>query len=1133
MFSYDDDEMVKAKTGNWFVTNPQRARSNNSAILLRDKITKEEFHDLMQSVKEFGEPGFIFSDSTEFTYNPCQPAFAPILTPNGLSTMGDIKEGDLIWSKSGWTTVIKKWSTGFKDVYNYKTTFGAVPCTENHRLVSNGIKIEAKDCSSIDVLAGNYTEVKIDPSIVMDGLVIGDGSIHKASKIGNQKLLYIGNDDQDYFTSEVSEFIRDLRWSKAHSITTNISESELTLITDREIPSRYVYSDINTQASFLRGLFSANGSVTCKRVTLKATSFKIIKDAQLMLSALGIRSYFTTNKPAICKHKNGVYTSKKSYDLNISTDIDKFSKLIGFIQIYKNNKLESVLANKQGKLERKSGSKIIRNEFLGNFEVFDITVDNEEHTYWSGGHNISNCVEIGKLPITAKGISGWQGCVTGDTKLITKESIVNIKDTVGNEIEIWNGEKWSKVIPRITGKNRNDFYRVTFSDGSFLDCTSNHKFLAKPSGKGNFEIIETKDLMARKNSVTRNLIVPRAEIKYTSIKNNIEYAYEYGFILGDGTCTNHNTETLTIRRPWATLYECSGKNNLPLKGIKLSEGIRDGSKFTRIYFDDVDKYFAHKLKYENGLPEEIFSWSRKSIIDFIAGWIDSDGTKASNGFRIYGQENKLRDLQLLFTKLGISSSINLFSKAGTVTNKTTRRTDLYFIQVSDTKDLYSNRIVLKSKPTFAKAKYQNIVTVEKLNIIEDSYCFDENEKHCGVFNNILTKQCNLNEINGGACTSKEIFFDACKAAAILGTLQAGYTNFKYLTKETKEIFEREALLGVSVTGWMNNPDILFDEEIMREGAEIVKATNKIVAEMIGIRPAARTTCVKPSGNASVLLGTASGIHGEHAPRYLRNVQMNKESEVVKLIKETNPLMVEESVWSATKSDYIISFPLESKQSSVYKNDLLGIKQLEYVKLAQQNWIEYGTNRDLCTDTRIRHNVSNTIVVDDWDAVEEYVFENRKYFAGISFLGMSGDKDYNQAPFTTVLTAAEILNKYGDASMFASGLLVEGLDAFNQNLWLACDTVMGFGLDLTSQNHENMLQRDFVDRAIKFAHKYFNDNLQEMSYCLKDVYLLHKWNKITMNQQEIDWIYNLEPKDYVDVNTLGAIACSGGACELTF
>ena len=802
MFSYDDNEMVKAKTGNWFVTNPQRARSNNSAILLRNKITKEEFHDLMQSVKEFGEPGFIFSDSTEFTYNPCQPAFAPILTPNGLSTMGDIKEGDLIWSKSGWTTVIKKWSTGFKDVYNYKTTFGAVPCTENHRLVSNGIKIEAKDCSSIDVLAGNYTEVKIDPSIVMDGLVIGDGSIHKASKIGNQKLLYIGNDDQDYFTSEVSEFIRDLRWSKAHSITTNISESELTLITDREIPSRYVYSDINTQASFLRGLFSANGSVTCKRVTLKATSFKIIKDAQLMLSALGIRSYFTTNKPAICKHKNGVYTSKKSYDLNISTDIDKFSKLIGFIQIYKNNKLKSVLANKQGKLERKSGSKIISNEFLGNFEVFDITVDNEEHTYWSGGHNISNCVEIGKLPITAKGISGWQGC-------------------------------------------------------------------------------------------------------------------------------------------------------------------------------------------------------------------------------------------------------------------------------------------------------------------------------------------NLNEINGGACTTEEIFYDACKAAAILGTLQAGYTDFKYLAKESMEIFRREALLGVSVTGWMNNPDILFDKEVMRKGAEIVKATNKIVAKLIGINPAARTTCVKPSGNASVLLGTASGIHGEHAPRYLRNVQMNKESEVVKLIKETNPLMVEESVWSATGSDYIISFPLESKTGSVYKNDLLGVKQLEYVKLAQQNWIEYGTDTELCTDSRIRHNVSNTIVVDDWDAVEKYVFDNRKYFAGISFLGMAGDKDYNQAPFTTVLTAAEILNKYGDASMFASGLLVEGLDAFNQNLWLACDTVMGFGLDLTNQNHENMLQRDFVDRAVKFAHKYFKDNLQEMSYCLKDVYLLHKWNKITMNQNEINWIDNLQPKDFVEVDTLGAIACSGGACELTF
>ena len=109
--------------------------------------------------------------------------------------------------------------------------------------------------------------------------------------------------------------------------------------------------------------------------------------------------------------------------------------------------------------------------------------------------------------------------------------------------------------------------------------------------------------------------------------------------------------------------------------------------------------------------------------------------------------------------------------------------------------------------------------------------------------------CNLTEINGGMCVSWKDFEIACKAGAILGTLQAGYTNFKYLTPATKEITDREALIGVGITGWMNNPEILFDKENMIKGANLVKQVNTQVAKIIGINRAARTTVVKPSGNA--------------------------------------------------------------------------------------------------------------------------------------------------------------------------------------------------------------------------------------------------------------------------------------------
>lgn len=118
LFSSDDVEMINAKTGNWFVQNPQRARSNNSVILHRDEVTKEEFHKYFDAVKSYGEPGFCFTESFDIVYNPCQPCWAKLLTPNGIKELKEINIGDLIWSSEGWTKVLNKWSTGVKKCIN-------------------------------------------------------------------------------------------------------------------------------------------------------------------------------------------------------------------------------------------------------------------------------------------------------------------------------------------------------------------------------------------------------------------------------------------------------------------------------------------------------------------------------------------------------------------------------------------------------------------------------------------------------------------------------------------------------------------------------------------------------------------------------------------------------------------------------------------------------------------------------------------------------------------------------------------------------------------------------------------------------------------------------------------------------
>lgn len=390
--------------------------------------------------------------------------------------------------------------------------------------------------------------------------------------------------------------------------------------------------------------------------------------------------------------------------------------------------------------------------------------------------------------------------------------------------------------------------------------------------------------------------------------------------------------------------------------------------------------------------------------------------------------------------------------------------------------------------------------------------------------------CNLCEINGAACHTPATFLAACKAAAILGTLQAGYTDFKYLDEVTRRIFENEALIGVSITGWVNSADRLFDPELLRTGAAEVLRTNEAVAAAIGINKAARTTCVKPSGNSSVLLGTASGIHGEHAPRYLRNVQLNKGTEVAAAVLAANPEMVEESVWSANKTDYVVSFPVHAVHGSLFKSDLLGIEQLKLVKLVQNSWVEAGTRPYDASDPRskLRHNVSNTIVVDDWDQVTKYVYDNRADFAGISFLAHTGDLDYEQAPFTEILTAQELVTKYGAAAVFASALTAEAMTAFG-SVWAAANAAL-YDAEI-KPDHAGQQKLEWVRRFKQYASTFFSGNITKASYCLKHVHLLYRWEKICRTLKPIDWQNALQTPRAVDVDTLGAQACAGGACDI--
>lgn len=396
--------------------------------------------------------------------------------------------------------------------------------------------------------------------------------------------------------------------------------------------------------------------------------------------------------------------------------------------------------------------------------------------------------------------------------------------------------------------------------------------------------------------------------------------------------------------------------------------------------------------------------------------------------------------------------------------------------------------------------------------------------------------CNLCEINASACSdskhrfSESKFYELCRNASIIGTLQAGYTNFPYLGKQSEWIISGESLLGVSITGWMTRPE-LFNEEILRKGAQIVKETNSEVAKLISINESARSTTVKPSGNASVILKTASGIHPEHSKRYFRIMQLNKDSETAKWLLENNPEVLEESKWSNTNSDYVVYSPCENSDDVIYKHDMKGVKHLKLIELVQNSWVAEGKREELCYNKQTNHNVSNTVIIDNIDEIVDYIYQKCNNFTAVSFISLWGDKDYAQAPFTSVLDTNELISKYGDGAIFMAGLIVDGLHYFDGDLWEATTYVLDRTKELVGRRDKVLLQKDWLRRVKKFAKSYFKKDINETIYCMKDVHLWHKWQVINRNFKLVDFSTILTKPSYEDVSKYGSMACSGGSCDL--
>jgi ribonucleoside-triphosphate reductase len=249
--------------------------------------------------------------------------------------------------------------------------------------------------------------------------------------------------------------------------------------------------------------------------------------------------------------------------------------------------------------------------------------------------------------------------------------------------------------------------------------------------------------------------------------------------------------------------------------------------------------------------------------------------------------------------------------------------------------------------------------------------------------------CNLCEVNASDIDSQEEFNKRVKAAAFIGTLQAGYTNFHYLREVWRETTEKDALIGVSMTGIGSGAVLGYD---MEAAAKLVKRENSRVAKLIGIRKAARCTTVKPAGTTSLALGTSSGIHAWHNDYYIRRIRVGKNETIYNYLVNNHPILIEDEYFRPHDTA-VISIPQKAPKGAILRTES-PFQLLERIKLVANEWVKSGHRTGSNT-----HNVSATVSLkpEDWDLAGEWMWKNREHYNGLSVLPFNGGT-YVQAPF---------------------------------------------------------------------------------------------------------------------------------------
>lgn len=646
---------------------------------------------------------------------------------------------------------------------------------------------------------------------------------------------------------------------------------------------------------------------------------------------------------------------------------------------------------------------------------------------------LSNSGEPGFM-FTNNSSYGLNPCISGDTWVTTIDGPFQVKELIGVKTQLLkDGKFYNTTKEGFWCSGIKPVYELKLDKGYSIKATKNHQFLTDKGWK------ELKDISIFEDEI---ILSNNENISWLGLGGTKEEGWLLGNLIGDGTFSSKEKAVLQY---WGdNKFEMKKITYNLLKYCKLFEG---GEHYTKSEYSE--KYnktsiSSKKLVQLSNLwgikkGNKIFNdLIEKSSSEFyrgvIGGLFDADGSVyvSNGGINIDISQSNLNTLlrcQRMLLRLGIPSKITLANKEG---NKLCPGPNFY--DTREMKEYYcnnnyilriSNKInvskffnVFYVKDELKIKKYQDLVSKYvltyknkyKSKILSITYVGEEEVYDCTIpeissfeANGIITHNCgeialkpkqfcNLAEINASNLQSQEDLNNRAKAAAFIGTLQASYTDFHYLREDWKKTTEKEALLGIGMTG-IASGDVL--KLNLTEAAEIAKNENERVAKLININKAARVTTVKPSGTTSLVLGTSSGIHAWHDNFYIRRIRIGKNEAIYPFLRENHVELLEDDFFKPN-TQAIISIPQKAPEGAITRKEST-FDLLDRIKKFNKEWILPGHRRGGNT-----HNVSATVTIKpgEWEKIGEWLFNNKNYFTALSFLPEDLGT-YIQAPFESI------------------------------------------------------------------------------------------------------------------------------------